>query len=218
MYLSRFAREFFYSIQIQKLNKLFLIPLLLLPFASAYATPTIDFEKCANNPDHHCYSYLPEENTGPQINPSWSFDSLLPDGTCNIHGFILNVGGCSLPPLTESNDNWTRTKQNPAIMSITNIHTLSVNATTNYCPFGLYTLTHQDGYLIKLYDNSKSLDLTGYVYPAFCHIETGPNPIDGDSSISSIPEFPTIPLVLLSCFIMVIFFTKKYTLSLGKSF
>ena len=72
----------------------------------------------------------------------------------------------------------------------------SSSPTTNYCPLALMILNNQDGYISKLYNVTKGLDLTGYVYPSYCYPETGPNPINGNNT-PAIPEFPFAAGVLI---------------------
>lgn len=76
----------------------------------------------------------------------------------------------------------------------------SSSPTTNYCPLALKILLNQDGYISKLYNVTKGVDLTGYVYPSYCYTETGPNPINGQG-IPSVPEFPTGLLVFTLVFV-----------------
>lgn len=77
--------------------------------------------------------------------------------------------------------------------------------TINYCPIAKMILLNQDGYLNKTYTISSNgtviKDLTTYIYPVYCHAETGPNPINGDISI---PEFPIGLLVFTAIFAGVI--------------
>lgn len=179
------------------------IVLSVIAFGSASAEK-VDFSQCAKNPDHHCYSYAPQLNqVPPSATTSWDFDIFLPDGTCNVHGAIKSNGDCSYASRIVSDDNWTNTKNNVGIESLQNIHTVASNPNQNYCPLGLYTLLHQDGYLYKIYNNATGLDLTGYMYPAWCHRESGANPINGDNS-QVIPEFPTAPVILVTIISLVV--------------
>lgn len=165
-----------------------------LTIGPAYADG-IDFDTCAHNKDHHCYEYAPVTHRIPTSQGlNEQFNAYLPDGTCNITGAQIVGGGCSVPAIIMSQDNWTKVQTNPTVMSIRDIQQTGSPTNTNYCPFGLYTITHQDGYLNMTYDVNKSLDLTPLAYPAACIAETGPNPID---HMSQVPEFPEIAVLMV---------------------
>lgn len=55
----------------------------------------------------------------------------------------------------------------------------TANPNSNYCPLAKFILTNQDGYLSKLYNQTSGKDLTPLVYPNYCFVETGSNPVNG---------------------------------------
>lgn len=69
--------------------------------------------------------------------------------------------------------------------------------TTNYCPLAQMILLNQGDYISKLYNATSGKDLTGFIYPAYCYAETGPNPINGQG-IPAIPEFGQTAAIVLA--------------------
>ena len=185
-----------------------MITLLVIGGAGSVYADKVDFSKCAANPDHHCYSYKPGVNLHPTLGSSWSFDIFMPDGTCNIKGHMDNQGNCDVSQVKLSVPNYTHLQQNPGVFSVENIaNTGSPNV--NYCPIGMFTLLHEDGYLYKVFNNQTGLDLTDYMYPSFCYSETGANPWNGHSVVP-VPEFPQVGIIVLAIAVLsLIIFTTK---------
>lgn len=104
---------------------------------------------------------------------------------------IITPTGTKETNVILSQDNYTALKNNVAFFTACGTFnnglcqppiTTTASPTSNYCPLAKLILTNQDGYLSKLYNQTSHLDLTSFVYPVYCHSETGPNPINGDSS------------------------------------
>lgn len=147
----------------------------------AYAEP-IDFSQC-QGVDHHCYTYKPGTNLYPKAGSSWTFNMFMPDGICNVKGMMNPTDGtCNVKPLQLSDGNMTLLKMNPGVFAIRDIGNVN-DANINYCPVGLSSVLHEDGYFYKV------KNVTNYMYPDFCIKETGPNPFP-------VPEFPVAALVM----------------------
>lgn len=147
------------------------------PLASAY-----DFGK--GGPQFHYANPLRTLNPQSNTQPNYSFTIILPNNTsAHITGIL-------------SNSNYTALKNNIATMAVINIVPTNSPANLNYCPVALAILNGQDGYLNLVYNTTRNLDLTPMIYPDYCFVETGPNPIDGNGIIP-VPEFPTSLLVLM---------------------
>lgn len=136
-----------------------------------------------------CFTVNSYENTAPQnqTSPNWSVEIHLPQNGANVI-----VG-------TFNDANMTFLKQNPAIMAVYT-HTTSAAADLDYCQTANYILLHQGTpeYLNKLYNMSRGINLTNYVYPIWCQVESGPNPIDGNhSGIIPVPEFSQSAALLI---------------------
>lgn len=162
------------------------LSILMIGTIQAYADP-VAFSKCAANPDHHCYEYIPAENVGPQVNPNWHVTIVFPQTGAPTYDGVF------------TNDNFTYWKNNVAVMWVGNIFTTSASPTLNFCPLAKVSLMNQGvpQYLAKFYNTTSGLDLTNYVYPKWCHIESGSNPINGDNSIPAVPEFGNITYMVI---------------------
>lgn len=170
--------------------------LLIALYSGVYAQP-VDFNQCAANPDHHCYVYMTQRNTGNSTNPNWHFTAVFPQNEAPQVDAIV------------SNGNWTAWKNDIAVMWVGNIYTTSHPVTSNFCPPSLLSLVHQDGYLYKFYNKTSSFDNTSLIYPVYCHAETGPNPINGDATV---PEFPfAVPVLLVGMISLIVFHRLKFT-------
>jgi len=149
-----------------------------------------------------CFTVNSYENTAPQnqTNPNWSVEIHLPPNNAQV---ILG---------TFSDANMTFLKSNPAIMAVYT-HTTSAPADLDYCQTANYILLHQGTpeYLNKLYNMSRGLNLTNYVYPIWCQVESGPNPIDGNHSgiPSPIPEFGIISAAILAVSMVLVIYQRK---------
>lgn len=179
----------------------FLLVLLLVVVTSATSYQafgtSINFDQCYTSQSHHCYSFSPQLNQNSGTNEHVEIH-LPANGAQTIDGIL-------------SPDNFTSLKANPAVMAVVNIYTTTASPTLNYCPNALYILQNQGTpeYLNKFYDVSKGLDLTGYVYPAYCYVESGNNPINGNGS-QTVPEFgPVAALTLAIAVLSLVVFTAK---------
>lgn len=148
----------------------------LVAYSNSAFADSIDFSKCAQNPDHHCLAYLPQMNAvPPATKPNWHVEIHLPQNSGQVLDKII------------SDDNFTALKNNIAVMAVVNIFTTTASTTSNYCPMAINILTNQGvpEYLAHFYNKTKGLDMTSLIYPIYCHIETGANPINGDNSNSN---------------------------------
>jgi len=148
-----------------------------------------------------CYTFNSYEDTAPQnqTSPNWSVEIHLPPNNAQVI-----VG-------TFSDANMTFLKSNPAIMAVYT-HTTSAAANLDYCQTANYILLHQGTpeYLNKLYNMSRGLNLTNYVYPIWCQVESGPNPIDGNhSGILAAPEFGIISAAILAVSMVLVIYQRK---------
>jgi len=173
--------------------------LVFISYSEAFAD--YDFQKCYQSTNHHCLKYLPENNTAPMESTSsnWHVEIHLPqNGAQTIDGVF-------------SSDNFTSLKSNPAVMAVVNIYTTTASPSLNYCPNAKYILENQGTpqYLDRFYNVSKGVDLTGYVYPSYCYIESGANPINGQG-IPAVPEFGyTVAVVAAIAVLSAIVFTTR---------
>ena len=205
----------------QKITAALVLSIIALSFSSIWSADAfaINWSACYMQPNHHCMGYVAKFGQTLQNSTlNYQFNAMLPDGTCNITGLQIAGGGCTAPMMILSPNNYTQTKEAPALMAMENIQQTGTAPNSNYCPFGLYMLTHQDGYLYLLYNTTTGVDLTGFVYPPTCYLETGPNPIDGNNTVTT-PEFPNgisymILIGLMSAIIIPTIMYQKRTASL----
>lgn len=179
-------------------KSLVIISVLLISFATSQAfASNIDFSKCAGS-DNHCYTYRPGTDLHPKAGSSWVFNMFMPDGKCNVSGTMdTSSGNCNVKSLQLSDDNMTQLKMNPGVFAIRDIgNTASPNI--NYCPVGLFSVLHEDGYFYKV------KNVTNYMYPDFCIKETGPNPFP-------VPEFGMITGIVAAIAVLsvIVFTTRK---------
>lgn len=182
----------------QKITAALVLSIIALSFSSIWSADAfaINWSLCYAQPNHHCMTYANKVPLSTSTSLNWQFNAMLPDGTCNITGIQLAGGGCSAPMVVLSSSNYTLAEQAPVLEAMENIAQTGSNPTTGYCPFGYYTLTHQGTDINLLYNATSGLDLTGFVYPPQCYIETGPNPIDNNGA-TTVPEFGDMVNVLL---------------------
>jgi hypothetical protein len=151
-----------------------------------------DFNSCGFG-NCFVYNHGMDENFETTTPPNWNFDVFMPDGTCNITGVITNIGGCTSNSIILSNDNFTALKNNVAIMTVLNIHTVHPVKTQNYCPLAEFTLLHEDGYSYKI----KGLEQ--YVLPNYCVVE-----------LHGVPEFShVLTMAFVASMISVIAITTR---------
>jgi len=182
-----FEQNFPFSVTKKILIVLFLCVVTFTTSYQAFGT-SIDFGNCYQSTNHHCIEYKPQLNQVPL------------GATSNMHVEIhLPANGANVIDGIFSQDNFTNLKQNPAVMAVMNIYTTTASPTLNYCPIALYILNNQGipEYLNHFYNVTNHVDLTGYVYPDSCIIESGPNPINGHHVIP-VPEFPQVGIIVLA--------------------
>lgn len=179
----------------QKSLVIIIVLLSSIAISQAFAEP-IDFSKCAGV-DNHCYTYRPGTDLHPKAGSAWIFNMFMPDGTCNQHGTINPTDGtCNVKQLQLSDDNMTQLRMNPGVFAIRDIgNTASPNI--NYCPVGLFSVLHEDGYFYKV------KNVTNYMYPDFCIKETGPNPFP-------VPEFGSIAGSIFIGAVIMSFFISRF--------
>jgi len=159
----------------------------------------IDFSKCEASVDRHCYVFSPKLNQAGGVNTH--VEMHFPDNNAPV---IIEA---------HSPDNYTHVQNNVAVISIQNSYKTTENLTLNYCPTALTVLLSQGTpeYMDKFYNATTGLDLTGGIYPKWCHRESGVNPINGDNTIV-VPEFPLFDKTIISLAIaFVITFSILYT-------
>lgn len=161
----------------------------------------INFEQCASNTSHHCMIQIPGLNagTGPNLNEFVTIN-LPQNGAPVIQGIL-------------SHDNYTALENNVAVMRV-QFGTTSAPPTLNYCPQAKIILENQGvpSYLNKFYNDSETpiLNLTHFIYPDYCDIETGPNPVDHTYKITSVPEFnPALIAGLFACMMIGVISIQK---------
>ena len=139
-------------------------------------------------------------NGGPHF--QFNIHAAIPQNITSYHVTII-LPNSTFPHIDKiiSKDNFTSLQNNIATMAVVNIYPTNAQPSSNYCPIAKEILLGQDGYLGLIYNQTTNKDMTSFVYPPYCYIETGKNPINGQGLIPS-PEFPGILFLIMGISVM----------------
>lgn len=155
--------------------------------APSLSNDEINFSVCADAKNHHCMIPFQSETI---TNNNGQDEAVV------IH---LPQNGAPVIEGVLSKDNYTALENNVAVMMVQFTPT-TLSPTLNYCPQAKIILENQGvpSYLNKFYvwNATTQLNLTHFIYPDYCNIETGANPIDGTDHIVPVPEFPNIVQII----------------------